>query len=438
MSERFDAIVVGAGFAGSVAAIQLAKGGANVLLVEQGASADRKSLGAGWLFGDDLSEVLPGWEKEMPLERHLVEQRLAFLDQDSSVSFDFRDPTWDSSPHNATGVLRSKSDPWLLTKTKEAGVHLASGSAVERLSTESNGSVKGVELKGQSYAADVTVLACGSSSSAHSVTLISGKGPAAVTPAGAGTDPGVFEVYRLDAHSINERFGLRGGQGVDIQAVLGFLPGGVSALGSLITHREVLSISLCLKGLAPDDEDSEAQAILTAFREHPFIAPYLVAGTRVERGEQRIPTQGPFRRRLFGPGFLVCGDAGGFVLRDGLVVRGLNYAIRSGRLAAETALEAIRAKDAGATQLGKYRRKLERAGVFAEFSRNNSGLEKFLWSARLHQSYPHVLTEIMHRIMTENGLPKKSLVQTLREVRRATKTSRRALANDALDVGGVV
>ncbi|MGI0128709.1 MAG: FAD-dependent oxidoreductase, partial [Thermoplasmata archaeon] len=85
MGDDFDVIVVGAGMAGGSAAIRLAQGGANVLLLERGAEPGAKNLSGGVLWGHDLDAILPHWWQEMPVERHLVRKRFGFLTKESAV-----------------------------------------------------------------------------------------------------------------------------------------------------------------------------------------------------------------------------------------------------------------------------------------------------------------------------------------------------------------
>ncbi|MFP1591427.1 FAD-dependent oxidoreductase [Escherichia coli] len=58
MSEdKFDAIVVGAGVAGSVAALVMARAGLDVLVIERGDSAGCKNMTGGRLYAQTLEEV---------------------------------------------------------------------------------------------------------------------------------------------------------------------------------------------------------------------------------------------------------------------------------------------------------------------------------------------------------------------------------------------
>ena len=56
--DIFDAIIVGAGLAGSVAALVLAREGAQVLLIERGNYAGGKNVTGGRLYAQDRKSVV--------------------------------------------------------------------------------------------------------------------------------------------------------------------------------------------------------------------------------------------------------------------------------------------------------------------------------------------------------------------------------------------
>lgn len=68
MSEDiFDAIIVGAGLAGSVAALVLAREGAQVLVIERGNSAGAKNVTGGRLYAHSWNASFPALRIRPPL-----------------------------------------------------------------------------------------------------------------------------------------------------------------------------------------------------------------------------------------------------------------------------------------------------------------------------------------------------------------------------------
>ncbi len=72
MTEKFDAIVVGAGMAGNAAALTMAKRDLKVLQIERGEYPGAKNVQGAILYADAVEKLVPGFRDDAPLERHLV------------------------------------------------------------------------------------------------------------------------------------------------------------------------------------------------------------------------------------------------------------------------------------------------------------------------------------------------------------------------------
>ena len=76
------------------------------------------------------------------------------------------------------------------------------------------------------------------------------------------------------------------------------------------------------------------------FKTHPKLAALLDGGKMAYYGAKAIPEGGWWSMpKLYGDGFLICGDSGGFV--DGQRLKGIHLGMKSGMLAAETVFEAL-------------------------------------------------------------------------------------------------
>lgn len=111
----YDAIVVGAGNAGSAAAITMASKGLSVLFVDRSDPPGTKNLSGGVLWGDDLAQIIPKWQNEAPLERFIQNKKIGFLTEQSSIMIDFKTQIFEQNKVGYS-VLRSELDPWLAKK----------------------------------------------------------------------------------------------------------------------------------------------------------------------------------------------------------------------------------------------------------------------------------------------------------------------------------
>jgi electron-transferring-flavoprotein dehydrogenase len=99
-------------------------------------------------------------------------------------------------------------------------------------------------------------------------------------------------------------------------------------------------------GLDYRDAVLSVHDLLQELKTHPGIRPLLAGGERLEWGAKTIPSGGyhALPVRLFAPGLLLCGDGAGLVNIPTL--KGIHYAIESGRLAAEAIFTALQRPDA--------------------------------------------------------------------------------------------
>jgi electron-transferring-flavoprotein dehydrogenase len=95
-------------------------------------------------------------------------------------------------------------------------------------------------------------------------------------------------------------------------------------------------------GLDYRDAELSVHDLLQELKTHPLVREILQGGERLEWGAKTIPEGGflALPERLHAPGLLLCGDGVGLVNVPAL--KGIHYAIESGRLAAEAAFDALR------------------------------------------------------------------------------------------------
>jgi electron transfer flavoprotein-quinone oxidoreductase len=70
--ETLNAIVVGAGPAGSAVAYSLAKSGLQVMLVERAKTPGEKNVSGGVLYGQVLHNLIPKYWEQAPVERRIT------------------------------------------------------------------------------------------------------------------------------------------------------------------------------------------------------------------------------------------------------------------------------------------------------------------------------------------------------------------------------
>jgi electron transfer flavoprotein-quinone oxidoreductase len=110
--------------------------------------------------------------------------------------------------------------------------------------------------------------------------------------------------------------------------------------------------------------------------------------------------------RLYGNGYLVVGDAAGFLLHLGVLIRGVDFAMESGNLAAEAVVKAHDEGRYDEETLSVYWRLLNESFILKEF-RTFRNAHKVLNNPRLYSDYVMLVNSFMARYFDVDGTPRR-------------------------------
>jgi electron transfer flavoprotein-quinone oxidoreductase len=118
-----DCIVVGAGPAGAAAALQMARDGLDVVLLERGSRPGEKNVMSGVLLTQKLHALVPDFAERAPLQRRITGGYEAhILGEDEVITLPgLRSYRADRYPHPPFTVFRSQFDAWFAGEAAEAG-----------------------------------------------------------------------------------------------------------------------------------------------------------------------------------------------------------------------------------------------------------------------------------------------------------------------------
>src|SRR5436305_12958093 len=422
--QQFDAIVVGAGPAGSSAALAMARAGLQVALIERGEYPGAKNVSGAALYAPNLlADLVPNFWEEAPVERYLTRRVVTFLGQEGAVSLDFRTNHFGQPPYNGFTILRPKFDRWLACKAQEAGALLITSTVVDDLIYKDD-QVVGVRCRredGDLYA-PVVIAADGANS------FLAKKAGLQHEFRADEMTLGVKEVLRLDSNTIEERFNLSGDEGMTNEYI-GFATGEVKGGGFLYTNRDTLSIGVVTQIASLAEKRVRAYDLLDQFKGHPAIAPLVRDGVTLEYSAHMIPEGGwAMLPQLSRGGLLVVGDAAGFVFAAGLFLEGMNFAIASGLAAAETIKQAHNEHDFSALSLSRYRKRLEESFVLQDLKKFRHA-PTFVNNERLQNMYPELFCQVAENVFRSNGRPRHKIGRVMFDTLRG-KVPLRTLLRD--------
>ncbi|MCX7836204.1 MAG: FAD-dependent oxidoreductase [bacterium] len=404
--EKVTCIIVGAGVAGSAAAITLAKAGIEVLVLERGEVPGCKNLFGGVLYTTILDKLVPDWMESAPLERYVTRKRFSIMGKDGEIALDFKTKRYESHPKRnfSFTVLRAKFDAWLAEQAEKAGAQVFPGMMVSELIIKNN-RVVGVKTEpgGDELYADVVISAEG----VHSyLTLQAGLRKSEFDPDHMVT--AAKEVIQLDENVLADRFQLEGNEGVAF-AYFGDGLFGMFGAGFIYTNKNTLSIGTGVTIGEMIRNKKNPNEILEHFKNHPAIRPYIRGGETIEYSAHMIPEYGyNHLPKLYMDGFLVTGDAAGLV-NSSHHQEGTNLAMASGVFAAETVIEAVKRNDFTSNTLKLYLEKLENSFVLKDLKKYRHMTSFFNENPHFLRDYPDLMMELFGDYFELSEKPKEEI-----------------------------
>jgi electron-transferring-flavoprotein dehydrogenase len=387
-----DVVIVGGGPAGMACALRLAQlidahnekhpeaplSKDNINVLEKSREVGQHCLSGALLDPRAMRELLPGFEKEAPLDAEVTKESVWFLTQKGEHKFPMVPPPL--RDHGNYVISLSKFVKWMGQKVEEAGITVFTGFAGAQVlwaddsrdaETARLAGVltddKGVDKEGRPKAnfepgyelrAKITILAEGTRGNCAKEVI----GQLGLE------DPEHAQTYGV---GIKELWEIPAGRVAKGEVVY--------TLGYPLTSREyggawvygitdqLVSVGY-VTGLDYEDPRIDPHHVFQSFKEHRLARRILEGGKMIRYGAKSLPYGGWLTMpRIYGNGWMLLGDSASFLNSQRL--KGIHLAMKSGMLAAEAAFDALVSGDGSADTLSEYKAAVDRSWIREELWR---------------------------------------------------------------------
>jgi electron-transferring-flavoprotein dehydrogenase len=390
-----DVLFVGAGpasLAGAIRLGQLAKAAGReleILVIEKAAEIGNHGISGAVMDPRGITELLPDWLASAPIESPVTSDELWFLTEGGKIKAPFTPPPLNN--HGKYVASLQKMSKWLGEQAEAVGVQvfgefpgqelLWDGDRVIGVRTGDkgvghNGNPKSNYEPGADLMAKIVVLGEGprgtlAKQAIPRLGLDDGKAPQVYAA-------GVKELWQLP----DDRF-----KAGSVIHTLGYpLPRETFGGGFIYgMANNILDIGH-VTGLDYKNPTTDPHNELQRMKEHPAIRKMLEGAKMIRYGAKAIPEGGFFAMpRPYGDGLLMIGDTAGFL--NGMRLKGIHLAIKSGMIAAETAWDALQADTYDAKTLSAFETRFKDSWAYGEMrsARNfHQGFKDGMWPGMIN------------------------------------------------------
>ena len=220
---------------------------------------------------------------------------------------------------------------------------------------------------------------------------------------------GAKEIIRYDEKTINDRFGLAPREGV-CWLLTGYPTDGAIGGGFLYTNKETVAVGVVTTVGDVGYTEVKVSEMVDRLKEHPVIRPLLEGGRLMEYSAHLVPEGGiAMVPELVADGVMIAGDAAAFVINFGYTVRGMDFAIESGRLAADAFLAAKSAGDYSKAGLSCYRELLNDSFVMRDL-KHYKNMPALIETRELFNEIPTMVGDLMDGMFAIDGRPPENVI----------------------------